>query len=345
MTAEARSHIRNKYDERRGRHFSVSSQLLLATARRVDDHSVSESVSRPALKKRIHRLLDKWDISWRKGTHTAQNTRHNEEVIDEFRENIAEVIRMSGVKPENVFNADETNVSYSMPSVYTFAERGSSTVAIKGAESTQCSTVMLCCSWMGEKLPSFVVFKGCRSRNGRVRKELESRDGYPDGVLLSVQSKAWFDEEIMLEWIAKCWVPYVERKKSEFGDDVFLLILDQCRTHMTESVRNAFIACNTIIEFIPGGYTSRLQVLDMGVNKPFKGHLRSQFDDWIVDNETNDKPIRQDVTRWIVASWDFINVMTIKNTWRKMFGYNDYPLPTEEDDVHDLLIENLVIEN
>lgn len=340
LTPEVRCSLKEAYDKRRGDNYSVSSQLLVAVARRCDDYSISElEVTRDALRKRIHRLLDKWDISWRRGTHTAQNTRHNEKVIDEYRENLAEVITMSGVKPENVFNADQTNVSYSMPSLYTYAARGSRTVAIKGAESTSRCSVMLCCSWTGEKLPSFVVFKGARGRGGRVRREIENgvAAGYPEGVLLTVQERAWFDEPVMLEWIAMCWVPMVNERKAS-GDEVFLLILDECRTHMTVNVKLAFAECSTIVEYIPGGYTSRLQVLDIGVNKPFKGHLRDRFDEWIVNNETNDKPSRQDVTRWIANSWDAINMMVIKNSWRKMFGYNDYPLLSDED-VHDLLLE------
>jgi DDE superfamily endonuclease len=81
------------------------------------------------------------------------------------------------------------------------------------------------------------------------------------------------DEPLMLEWIEKIWKPEVKDKQQTY------LILDKCRTHLTLWVRNAFAACKTEIELIPGGYTSKVQPMDVGSNKPFKNNIRAQFHD------------------------------------------------------------------
>lgn len=75
----------------------------------------------------------------------------------------------------------------------------------------------------------------------------------------------------MLKWVNDCWIPHIEKKRLVLKDpnELFYLILDECRTHLTAKVKKAFEDSNTVIEFIPGGYTSELQVLDIGINKPF----------------------------------------------------------------------------
>jgi hypothetical protein len=45
------------------------------------------------------------------------------------------------------------------------------------------------------------------------------------------------------------------------------LLMDKFSSHMMDKVRMAMYACNTEIDFVPGGYTSKLQVvMDVGLN-------------------------------------------------------------------------------
>ena len=75
------------------------------------------------------------------------------------------------------------------------------------------------------------------------------------------------DETTMLHWIKTIWKLWC------VGRGTTYLLLDEFSDHMTESVRQAFDNAGTILDFIIAGYTSKLQPLDVGVNKPFKGHL------------------------------------------------------------------------
>ena len=44
----------------------------------------------------------------------------------------------------------------------------------------------------------------------------------------------------------------------------------------------------TKVDFIVSGYTNKLQVLDVGINKPFKGYIRESYQNFMMGN-TNGK--------------------------------------------------------
>ena len=73
--------------------------------------------------------------------------------------------------------------------------------------------------------------------------------------------------------------------------------------------------CGTAVDFICGGYTSKLQVLDVGVNKPFKGYVRDAYENWMVANPHGTKVKRQDVAQWFWTAWERLSETTILNTW------------------------------
>jgi DDE superfamily endonuclease len=137
----------------------------------------------------------------------------------------------------------------------------------------------------------------------------------------------------MLDWIERVWVPFAVKD----GSKVLYLLLDSCTTHMTAAVREAFSRCNTEIDFIPPGYTSKLQMMDVGVNKPFKDRIRTEFDDWLVthigdDDYANPKPKRENVAQWIVDSWNDIGNSTIMNSWQRSMGNLNDPRYNEWED-------------
>jgi len=150
------------------------------------------------------------------------------------------------------------------------------------------------------------------SRTGRVARELEDpvKAGYPEGIVYTCQKKAWMDEVKMLEWIEKIWQPFAVAK-----DGVKVLILDMCASHLTEKVYDRLSQLETVPVFIPAGMTSSLQVLDVGINKPFKDCLRRCGEDFAVSRGATVIPRRVDVSGWIKLAWEGISVETIKRTW------------------------------
>jgi hypothetical protein len=100
------------FENSRHEDFSVSLCLMVAQAKLLSPESTL-GVSSRALESRIYRFLQKWDVTWRRGMHKAQNTRHNVEIESNYHDYIQMKIRVLGVDCCNVYNADETNMYFS----------------------------------------------------------------------------------------------------------------------------------------------------------------------------------------------------------------------------------------
>jgi len=79
------------------------------------------------------------------------------------------------------------------------------------------------------------------------------------------------NSDIMTRWI-KIMMPNVDdvSKKN-------VLILDSFRGHLTQEIGEACQSKNILRAVIPGGLTSKLQPLDLTVNKSFKSKLKTVY--------------------------------------------------------------------
>jgi hypothetical protein len=306
----------------------VTVQMLVIQLRKLDD--AYSNVKRGVLRRRIWRVLHGNKVSIRRATHQAQNTRLCDKVIADWVVYIKQKLKITGISHECFANFDETPVFFSPDASVTLNRKGSRTVSVRKAGSSERCTAMLGVSGDGHKFPPFVIFKGSVLRSGRIGAQLRkvateqatSTDGehlgFPLSNFYSVQPKAWMDTERMLEWVDKVWKPWTLSK----GGRPTMLILDEFSAHMTDEVRRAYAACGTFLELVPGGYTSRLQVMDVGVNKPFKDRVRDQYDGWFMTVSTTvpsgTKPKRQDVATWIAKSWLDLPASAVANTWRRV---------------------------
>lgn len=154
-------------------------------------------------------------------------------------------------------NMDETPLSFNLPSQTTVEERGKRTVSIltTGHEHTN-FTVTLTCLADGTKLPPVIIFKLVNV----------PREQFPDGVYIRANPSGWMDEKEMLWWMENVW----HRRANLGSNPRSLLVLDSFSAHKTDPVKRRFREKNTDIAIIPGGLTSRLQPLDVSLNKSFK---------------------------------------------------------------------------
>ena len=83
----------------------------------------------------------------------------------------------------------------------------------------------------------------------------------PDGFIVATQSKAWMDEDLMVQWIKEIWVLYITSK----GGRESILCLDSFRAHLTDSVVPEYQKHRIHKAVIPGGCTSVLQPLDVSL--------------------------------------------------------------------------------
>ena len=70
------------------------------------------------------------------------------------------------------------------------------------------------------------------------------------------------DGDLMKKWVRQVWIKHSQRGKA-------LLVMDSFRAHCTEDIQDLLAQANSEVAFIPGGCTSKLQPLDVSLNKPF----------------------------------------------------------------------------
>jgi DDE superfamily endonuclease len=263
-----------------------------------------------ALKRRMRRWARASNIVQRRNTHVAQNTRYDAGIMEEFTSYVNGQIESGGYTADLVVNIDETNIEFDMTGTMTLAPEGAQTVSIRTSGSSSRCTVLLGVTLSGIKLPPFIIFKG--SATGRLYREWTcAGTQYPNTSKYAVQAKAWIDSPTMLEWIDKVWAPFCDGKPPTY------LLMDECTVHKTASVKTALEDLSTEVDFIVKGYTSKLQVLDVGVNKPFKHYMRESYEHHMVVNNGR-KASRLDVANWVAEAWGKVKVESITNTWRSI---------------------------
>ena len=94
--------------------------------------------------------------------------------------------------------------------------------------------------------------------------------------------------------------------------------MDDSTVHKVGRCVDAIKNCGTEIDFVLPGYTSRLQVLDVGVNKPFKDYMRGYWEDYMVANVDNPKVQRHHIAQWVEMAWARVSIKQSPITGRAL---------------------------
>ena len=85
-------------------------------------------------------------------------------------------------------------------------------------------------------------------------------------------------------------------------------MLDSFKAHTADSVSEELEKVKSDIAVIPGGCTSKIQPLDVCINRPFKDSLRKSWVDYMYAHApsgatlaTIPKPSKQQVVDWVVS--------------------------------------------
>ena len=141
------------------------------------------------------------------------------------------------------------------------------------------------------------------------------------------------DEEAMLVWVDRVLQPYVEMAPP--GGVMPILFLDAYRCHMMASVVTRIQNLGVEVQHIPGGCTSLCQPVDIGVNKPFKNRLCSEWENCMIledlEHGTTSPPTRADIIRWCRFAMNDLPEQMVRNAWRHA-EYSWFPLPPPAPD-------------
>ena len=122
--------------------------------------------------------------------------------------------------------------------------------------------------------------------------------------------------------------------------------LRRMHRHRTEGVKSAFNGVSKLA-MIPGGLTSKLQPLDISVNRSFKSNMRKRWERWMVDSiheHTRTGKLKRasykEITEWIIQSWNDVSSDCIIGGFRRMMGdvSEDQEVAYPEDGQEETLI-------
>ena len=222
-------------------------------------------------------------ISLRRQTHRAQKTLAQlEGVISAFHAMLLRLRRAEAFTDADIANIDQVPLPFVMDDGVTYEEKGAKEVWTQSGSSgldKRQATVQLTVFADGipRVLPT-IIFKGTGKRIPKTET-----DQYDNRVWVMWQSNAWCDENIMKEWISTEWNnPFTNPPTA--GSSGKLLVADVHHAQQTNDVKAALRRRSTKLSNVPPGCTSRVQVLDVSVDKPFKTQIREQFEEHLNEN-------------------------------------------------------------
>lgn len=280
---------------RRDAHLPVSRELIKTKARQlIKSYNPNFTASSGWLQK----FMIRHSLSLRSKTSISQKLPVQLENKIECFLNEVRILRSNCLYPvENIINMDETPMYFDMVPSKTVSKKGVSEVRIcsSGAEKRRL-TVVLSCTASGKMLPSLAIFKG--------KRKLQFKP--PKDVHVAVQQKGWMDTDLMFRWLKAIVLPYTKGRKT-------LLVMDSFSAHEDTKLLEKAKAENIDIVVIPGGCTSKIQPLDVCLNKPFKSILRRKWVEFIdsqVATDLNPEKLtaasKQKCCEWIREGVDYI---------------------------------------
>ncbi len=145
---------------------------------------------------------------------------------------------------------------------------------------------------------------------------------------VTVSEKAWMNEDKMMLFIKQILVPYYAETTEKLGIDGKAIFLnsDMFKAHLTDKVQTELFAQDYVPLYIPGGTTSKLQPLDVGINKPFKQALRSIWANYVRDQVSANPdrrfkvpaPSNELITQWVSQAWEVLKTKDdlIRNSFK-----------------------------
>nr|XP_033788001.1 jerky protein homolog isoform X2 [Geotrypetes seraphini] len=233
-----------------------------------------------------------------------------------FRDMFREFVVENGLTPEQVYNANETELMWKCLPNSTLVG-GNEKVAHGFKLNKERIIVLVCANASGNhKVKLSVIGKFPKPRC------LKGITNLP--VDYHTQSNSWMDPEVFTKWFQSSFVPSVKenlRKKGIPENSKVLLLLDNCRTHPpAEELVNG----NIFVCYLPVNVTSLIQPMDQGVIQNVKMfYMRdfmqkmSNFDGTVLDFQK--KYNLKDALYAVSCAWDSVRSETLRKCWRKLW--------------------------
>jgi hypothetical protein len=196
---------------------------------------------------------------------------------------------------------------------------GSVDVAVVGAEDKRQITACVAASLRGDLLPLQLIFQGKTERS------------LPPSTAASVAARVdithsdnhWSSQETMRGWITRIVLPFTERMIELHhldGNAHVLLLLDAWAVHRSAEFREWLKKEHPRIHivYVPSNCTSKLQLADVALQRPFKSCITQSFNEWAattiaeqlrggeitgIASQLGMKTLKPLVLQWCIDSW------------------------------------------
>lgn len=196
---------------------------------------------------------------------------------------IAVHMELDQVHPSLVINFDQTAVQLVPIKHNTYEVKGTKDIAMIGADDKRQITVVVASSLDGDLLPLQLVFQGKTSKSLPAMTPAVTEAGFH----LTCSHNHWSSQETMKQYIEHIIMPYSKRKISQHclpAETKIVLVLDVWSVHKSEEFRRFLRQTHPRIHlvYVPPNCTSKLQVADAVLNRPFKHGIKKNFAEWTV---------------------------------------------------------------
>lgn len=227
-------------------------------------------------------VRSKLQWSWRQKTTAASKLPLDwEDQGVKMAMRIAALMGRYKVHPSLVINMDQTGVQLVPMSGWTYEQRGAAAVEVLGADDKRQITACIASSLDGTFLPLQLIFQGKTPRC----LPNETLGSLAANFHLTFSENHWSNQKTMQEYVENVIVKYANRCVDKHGlhaDAKIILVLDVWAVHKSEEFRRYLRTHHPRIHlvFVPANCTSRLQVADVALQRPFKSSIRTMFDEW-----------------------------------------------------------------
>jgi hypothetical protein len=146
------------YDNLHIRDQTVSVGMLVHEWRQLNPALVD--IPTITLRNQLYRWMKSENIVQQRVTQVAQNTRHDQKVVDDFILYVNAQISCAAIPGSHIVNIDEANIDFDMVSGIILAYRGFQAVSVKKSGLNGRYSVLLSITLCKEKLPPLIIFKG-----------------------------------------------------------------------------------------------------------------------------------------------------------------------------------------
>ena len=225
----------------------------------------------------------------------------NKVVVTNWMKQIPELIE--GYDQKDVFNCDETGLYYKQSTLLSLVMPGYSCHG--GKAQKERITLLICCSWMGEKVKPLIIGKSVRPRCLR-GADLDSM-----AISYKYQKSLWMNGDIF-----SCWMNEFETLVFQAGRKV-LLFMDNATVH--NSVELMQLRAVKVV-FFPKNTTCCTQPCDAGIIQTVKLLYRKQLYNSILSTLTHEGGERMypykeiNISRvivWLFQAWRDLKPATI----------------------------------